>query len=59
MDGCQIYSAFLELKLPWKVEKVELDSMKKTMEIYMTHEKGSKLPCLECRKEYMVYDQFR
>jgi len=59
MDECQLYSVLLELKLPWKVERVSLDSMKKTVEIYITHEKGSKLLCPKCRKECMVYDHLR
>lgn len=59
MDECQLYSVLLELKLPWKVERVSLDSMKKTVGIYITHEKGSKLLCPMCRKECMVYDHLR
>ncbi|OWP56279.1 MAG: hypothetical protein B2I17_06765 [Thermoplasmatales archaeon B_DKE] len=59
MDECQLYSVLLELKLPWKAERVSLDSIKKTVEIYITHEKGSKLLCPMCRKECMVYDHLR
>ena len=33
MDECQLYSVLLELKLPWKVANVSLDSGKKTVEI--------------------------
>ena len=59
MDECQLYSMLLELKLPWKVEKVSLDSDKKTVEIHITHEKGSKLLCPVCRVDRMVYDHLR
>ena len=59
MDECQLYPVLLELKLPWKVGRVSLDSMKETVEIYITHEKGSKLLCPMCRKECMVYDHLR
>ena len=31
MDELQPYSALLKLKLPWKVEKVSLDFVKKTV----------------------------
>ena len=55
-DYCELYSALLELKPPWKVESVSLNSMKKTVEIYIIHEKGSNLLCPKCRKECMVYD---
>jgi len=56
MDECQLYSALLQLKMPWKVSKVSLDPVKKVVEVYITHEKGSKLLCPVCRKECMVYD---
>ncbi|MGC8673355.1 MAG: ISL3 family transposase, partial [Thermoplasmata archaeon] len=46
----------LGLKTPWKVEKVDVDSMKKNVDVYIAHEKGSKLLCPVCRKECMVYD---
>ena len=59
MDECQLYSTLLELKSPWEVERVSLDSVKKTVEIYITHVKGSKLLCPMCRKERMVYDHLR
>ena len=54
-----MYSTLLELKSPWKVEIVFLDSVKKTVEIYIAHRKGSKLLCPICRKECMVYDHLR
>ncbi|MGC8563097.1 MAG: transposase family protein [Thermoplasmata archaeon] len=56
MDDCQLYSMLLGLKAPWKVEKVDVDSMKKNVDVYIAHEKGSKLLCPVCRKECMVYD---
>ena len=59
MDECQLYSTLLELKSPWEVERVSLDSVKKTVEIYITHVKGSKLLCPMCRKERMVYDHLK
>ena len=59
MDECQLYSTLLELKSPWEVERVSLDSVKETVEIYITHVKGSKLLCPMCRKERMVYDHLR
>jgi hypothetical protein len=51
MDECQLYSTLLELKSPWKVEKVSLNSVRKTVDIYITHVKGSKLVYPICRKE--------
>ncbi len=59
MDECQLYSALLQLELPWKVSSVSLDPVKKVVEIYITHEKGSKLLCPICRKESMVYDHLK
>jgi transposase len=45
-----------ELKYPWKVDRVSLDSKEKIVEVHISHDKGAKLPCPECRKECMVYD---
>ena len=59
MDDCQLYSALLELKSPWKVDRVSLDSTKKTVEIYIIHDKGSKLLCPDCKKACMVYDHLK
>ena len=59
MDECQLYSALHELKPPWKVERVSLDSVEKTVDIYILHEKGSKLLCPVCRNESMTYDHLK
>ncbi len=59
MDECQLYSTLLDMKSPWKVERVSLDSANKTVDIYIAHEKGSKFRCPLCRKECMVYDHLR
>jgi len=59
MDECQLYSALLQLEMPWKVSKVSLDPVKKVVEVYITNEKGSKLLCPVCRKECMVPDHLR
>ncbi|EQD75583.1 transposase IS204/IS1001/IS1096/IS1165 family protein [mine drainage metagenome] len=45
--------------MPWKIARVSLDTVKKTVEIYIAHEKGSKLLCPICRKECMVYDHLK
>jgi len=37
MDEFQLYSALLQLELPWKVSSVSLDPVKKVVEIYITH----------------------
>ena len=55
----QLYSVLLELKLPWKVEKVPLDPEKKTVDGYITHENCSKPLCSVCRRRYMVHDHTR
>ena len=55
-DAEQIYSQLLELKYPWKVDRVSLDPKEKIVEVHILHDRGAKLPCPECRKECMVYD---
>ncbi len=59
MDECQLYTALLELRDPWKVSHVSLNPGKKTVEIYIIHEKGSQLQCPTCRKNCMVYDHLK
>ena len=46
MDECRLYSALLELKSPWEVERVSLDSVKKTVVIYIAHGKTFHLPAI-------------
>ena len=46
MDECQLYSTLLELKSPWEVERVSLDSVKKTVVIYIAHGKALHLPAI-------------
>ena len=50
MNDCQLYSALLELKFPWKVDRVSLDSTKKTVEIYIIHKKGFETSLLRLQK---------
>ena len=58
-DAEQIYSKLLELKYPWMVDSVSIDSARKIVEVHVIHDKGEKLPCPECRRECMVYDHLR
>lgn len=46
MDECQLYSTLLGLKTPWKVEKVDVDSTNKTVEINVIHERNQSLPVI-------------
>ena len=58
-DAEQIYSKLLELKYPWMVDSVSIDSARKIVDVHVIHDKGEKLPCPECRRECMVYDHLR
>ena len=58
-DAEQIYSKLLELKYPWMVDSVSIDSTRKIVDVHVIHDKGEKLPCPECRRECMVYDHLR
>lgn len=58
-DAAQIYSKLLELKYPWMVDSVSIDSARKIVDVHVIHDKGAKLPCPECRRECMVYDHLR
>ena len=59
MDECQLYTTLLELKAPWKVSRVSIDPEKKTVDLYIVHEKESKLQCHVCGKNCMVYDHLK
>ena len=59
MNEWKLYSTLPELKAPWKVDRISLDSEKKTIEVHTAHEKGSKLICPTCGKECMVYDHLK
>jgi transposase len=58
-DAAHIYSKLLELKYPWMVDSVSIDSARKIVDVHVIHDKGEKLPCPECRRECMVYDHLR
>ena len=58
-DAAHIYSKLLELKYPWMVDSVSIDSARKIVDVHVIHDKGAKLPCPECRRECMVYDHLR
>ena len=58
-DAAQIYSKLLELKYPWIVDSVSIDSSRKIAEVHAIHDKGAKIPCHECRRECIVYDHLR
>ena len=53
---CEMYSTLLGLKQPWKVSSGSLDTGKKIVDVYITHDKRSKLLCPVWGKECMVYD---
>ena len=44
-DAAQIYSKLLELKYPWMVDSVSIDSARKIVDVHVIHDKGEKLPC--------------
>ena len=39
MGKCQPYSTLLGLKTPWKIENADDVAMKKTVEVYVIHER--------------------
>lgn len=58
-DEYQMYFALLGLKASWKVYRVSVYPGKNTVDVYITLEKGGKLPCPVCVKKSMVYGHIR
>lgn len=56
MTEVGFYERLLALPRPWRVEEVRLEEGKKSVRIWVTHERGGRLPCPHCGREAVVYD---
>ena len=56
MDSVELYRQLLGLTAPWAVERVELDIVKKRVEVDVGHPAGQRFSCPECGRELGVYD---
>ena len=46
----------LEVKTPWLIEKIDVHSPTKTVNVFISFETGSKFNCSQCSKMSTVYD---
>ena len=46
----------LEVKTPWIIEKIDVHSPTKTVNVFISFETGSKFSCSQCNKMSTVYD---
>ena len=58
MDNVKLYRQLLGLRASWTVERVELDIAKQRVEVHVGHAAGQRFACLECGRDFGVYDHF-
>ena len=56
MESKELYRHLLGLSEPWTVERVELDMVRRQVDVYVGHESGTRFACPECGLELSVYD---
>jgi transposase len=56
MQDVEFYQQILGLRDPWRVNRVELDTGKLQVDVYLEHAAGCRFACPECGRELAVYD---
>lgn len=56
MNEKEFFTKVLRLKLPWHIERVELDEPRRRVDIWVGHEEGIQVACPECGRFYAAYD---
>jgi len=56
MEDKELYRHVLGLEEPWRVDKVQLDMRKETVDVWAVHKEGISWPCPECGTLLPVYD---
>lgn len=56
MNDKDFFTKVLRLKLPWHIERVELDETRSRVDIWVGHEEGIQVACPECGCFYALYD---
>ena len=59
MNDKEFYTHILGIKLPWYVDRVELNKNNSRVDIYIEHEADIQVRCPECKEFYAVYDHGR
>ncbi|MEM6484097.1 MAG: hypothetical protein AAF662_03810 [Pseudomonadota bacterium] len=56
MQAHELYLHLLGLKVPWRVEGVELDTANERILVRVTHGEGERFSCPECDLQLACYD---
>ena len=56
MEDKDLYEYLLGIKMPWSVERIELDVKEKRVNVWVEHKGGRRWPCPECGRELKIYD---
>jgi transposase len=56
MQDRQLYAQILGIIPPWRVERVELQLERGSIEVYLEHDEGIGWPCPECGQECSLHD---
>jgi transposase len=56
MRTVELYRQLLGLSAPWSVERVEVSSADKRIDVWLTHRPRAPFPCPECATPLPVYD---
>jgi len=56
MEITNFYRRILGIELPWQISNAKIDSSDKSVNLTLSHEKGSKFPCKHCQKLCSIHD---
>lgn len=56
MQDKELYQHLLDLKSPWSVSSVELDTKQQQIHVHVSHPRNTKFCCPECEMELPCYD---
>lgn len=56
MNEKELFTKILKLKLPWYIERVEVNEGTKRVDIWLEHEERIRVACPECGQFYGMYD---
>lgn len=56
MDDKTLFTKILGIKLPWFITRIEADTLKERVDIYIDHEPDIRVACPECGGFYAMHD---
>jgi transposase len=55
MEGTQLYANLLGIKIPWKVDRVQVDMASNRIDVWVEEAPGTMFSCAVCKQEAPVY----